>query len=85
MTVTRDDTDFMQCTSEWLHQVNQGGLFPISDEALRVFVSVEMVTRQHLPQQCSSENQEPIKEWVIRAMWVTACVFFNGFDLARRI
>ena len=78
MAVTSDDTDFMQYTSEWFHRINRGGLFPINDETLRFFVSVEIVTRQHLPQQCSSENQEPIKECVIKAILEDVDVQFWG-------
>ena len=85
MAVTSDNTDFMQYTSEWFHRVNRGGLFPINDETLRFFVSVEMVTRQHLPQQCSSENQEPIKECVIRAILEDVDVQFLGALISQDI
>ena len=85
MAVTSDDTDFMQYTSEWFHRVNRGGLFPINDETLRFFVSVEIVTRQHLPQQCSSENQEPIKECVIKAILEDVDVQFFGALISQDI
>lgn len=68
MAVTSEETDFTQYTSEWFHKVNRGGLFPVNDETLTFFVAVEKVTRQHLPQQYSSEKHENIKQLVIKAI-----------------
>ena len=34
MAVASEETEFTQCSSEWFHKVNRGGLFPINDETL---------------------------------------------------
>ena len=68
MTVTSQETDFTQYTSDWFHKINQGGLFLVNDGTFTFFVDVEKVTRQHLPCQYSTEKHENIKQLVIKAI-----------------
>ena len=42
-------TSFLAYTQEWVRKVNRGGLFVISDEAYRFFVTLELATRGKLP------------------------------------
>lgn len=41
-------TSFLDYTQEWVKKVNRGGLFVISDEAYRFFVSLELASRRKL-------------------------------------
>ena len=63
--ITSDETDFTQNTSEWF---NRGGLFPINDETLMFFVTVEKITWVQLPQQYSPDNHSTIKQSVMKAI-----------------
>ena len=42
-------TTFLEYTQEWVQRVNRGGLFVVSDEAYRFFLSLEQATRNKLP------------------------------------
>ena len=42
-------TSFLEYTQEWTKKVNKGGLFIISVEAYRFFISLELATRTKLP------------------------------------
>ena len=42
-------TSLLDYTREWVHKVNRGGLFAISDDAYRFFVSLELASRSKLP------------------------------------
>ena len=42
-------TSFLEYTQEWTEKVNKGGLFIISVEAYRFFISLELATRTKLP------------------------------------
>ena len=42
-------TSFLDYTREWVQKINRGGLFVVSDEAYRFFVSLEQATRSKLP------------------------------------
>ena len=68
MAVAGEETEFTQCSSEWFHMVNRGGLFPINDETLTFFIAVEKVTQQHLPRQQPSQGQENMKKSVMKAI-----------------
>ena len=46
---TSSTTSFLEYTQEWTKKVNRGGLFLISDEAYRFFISLELATRTKLP------------------------------------
>ena len=67
MAITCDDSDSMKYTSEWFDHVNRGGLFSVNDETLHFFVSVELITRQHLSQ-CTSQSCASKKQSVIEAI-----------------
>ena len=41
-------TSFLDYTQEWVKKVNRGGLFVVSDEAYRFFVSLELASRRKL-------------------------------------
>ena len=43
------ETSFLAYTQEWIKKVDRGGLFVISDEAYRFFVTLELATRRKLP------------------------------------
>ena len=66
-------SSLLDYTKEWVEKVNRGGLFDISDEDYRLFISIEMSTRkklaEHLKKQrvteASSEGESAIIEFVI--------------------
>ena len=67
-------SSLLDYTKEWVEKVNRGGLFDISDEAYRLFLSIEMSMRniltEHLKKQRvtedSSEGKSAIIEFVIK-------------------
>ena len=50
MAVEGEGSDLLAYTKQWLESVNGGGLFPLSDEAFRLFIEIELcVHRTYLP------------------------------------
>ena len=50
MAVEGEGSDLLAYTKQWLESVNRGGLFPLSDEAFRLFIEKELcVHRTYLP------------------------------------
>ena len=55
-------SSLLDYTKEWVERVNRGGLFIISDEAYRLFASIEMAMRskltEHLRKQRTTEDSK---------------------------
>ena len=49
MAVEGESSDLLAYTKQWLELVNRGGLFPLSDEAFRLFIEIELCVRTYLP------------------------------------
>ena len=62
-------SSLLDYTKEWVERVNRGGLFDISDEAYRLFVSIEMAMRskltEHLKKQKMTEDSREGKSATI--------------------
>ncbi len=58
MAVDGEGNDLLDYTKRWLELVNRGGLFPLSDEAFRFFVEIEICVRTYLPQQLLKPSSE---------------------------
>ena len=49
MAVVGENSDLLAYTKQWLELVNPEGLFPLSDEAFRFFIEIELCVRIYLP------------------------------------
>ncbi len=58
MAVVGEGADLLTYTKRWLELVNRGGLFPLSDEAFRFFIEVELCVRTYLPHQLMKTHSE---------------------------
>lgn len=62
-------SSLLDYTKEWVEKVNRGGLFDISDEAYRLFVSIELVMKsklmEHLKKQRMTEDSREGKSVII--------------------
>ena len=62
-------SSLLDYTKEWVERVNRGGLFDVSDEAYRLFVSIEMAMRskltEHLKKQKMTEDSREGKSAII--------------------
>ena len=61
-------SSLLEYTREWTDKVNRGGLFEVSDEAFRLFVSIEVAMRQKLESHLHSitENDRSGKDMIIQ-------------------
>ena len=48
MAVEGEGSDVLSYTKQWLELVNRGGLFPLSDEAFRFFIEIELCVCTYL-------------------------------------
>ena len=58
MAVEGEGTDLLVYTKHWLELVNRGRLFPLSDEAFRFFIEIELCVRTYLPHQLLKTHSE---------------------------
>ena len=58
MAVEGEGADLLAYTKRWLELVNRGGLYPLSDEAFRFFIEIELCVRTYLPHQLLKTNSE---------------------------
>ena len=69
-------TSFMDYTREWVHKVNRGGLFLVCNDTYKFFVSLELATRNELPDHLSKtavSSTSPITEEGVSALVQSIC------------
>ena len=50
MAVQGEGDDFLSYTKQWMELVNRGGLFPLNDDAFRLFIEIELCVHIFLPE-----------------------------------
>lgn len=53
-------SSLLDYTKEWVEKVNRGGLFDVSDEAYRLFVSIELAMRNKLANHLQKQKKDVI-------------------------
>ena len=53
-------SSLLDYTKEWVEKVNRGGLFDVSDEAYRLFVSIELAMRNKLTNHLQKQKMDTI-------------------------
>lgn len=73
------EEDILGYTRKWLDQVNRGGLFPLNEKTLELFVEIEKCVRSILPQHviCRDSDKATFKRSVLDVIVKNEDIQFN--------
>ena len=83
MAVKGEGDDVLAYTKIWLENVNRGGLFPLSDEAFRFFIEIELSVCTYLPQHMLKTVIKKHLRMYIAKFWKMRMCCFIGYSFAR--
>lgn len=64
MSVAGEGDDILSYTREWMEKVNRGGLFPVNDNTVHLFIQIEKCVRIHLPKYLRSKPKVSFQQRV---------------------